>query len=173
VKRIAVVAIGVALFSAPLVGCDGSGDRPLSASELQASSDDALPLLVFEHLDGPEDASIARRTIWLTEYTNFEVGNGGFVQYFFNTDGEYVDDTVAALERIGAAEHASVLLLASDRWRQEQEVFRSARADGGMAAFARLYEQSSLSELGDRWYDVQLEPLEGAWIGAHAEDFAG
>jgi hypothetical protein len=42
------------------------------------------------------------QTFWLVELLNYEVGNGGFVQYFANTEGAYVDDTVQALRTIGA-----------------------------------------------------------------------
>ena len=55
----------------------------------------------------------ARRVVdWLA----FEVMNGGFDQYFYNSAGDDVDAAIEALHEIGATQTASILLGACSKF---------------------------------------------------------
>ena len=46
--------------------------------------------------------SDSEMVIYVLGLLEMEVNNGGFEQYFFNTDGMYIEETFVALEKIGA-----------------------------------------------------------------------
>jgi hypothetical protein len=50
----------------------------------------------------PEKLTFCEKNIVYVEELEREVNNGGFNQYFFNSSGDYVNETVAALETIGS-----------------------------------------------------------------------
>lgn len=52
-----------------------------------------------------DDAAVIR----LTEQLLAEVNNGGFDQYFFNSSGDNAEETIHALEIIGATKTAALL----------------------------------------------------------------
>jgi hypothetical protein len=143
----------------------------LTAQTIRESSDDELPMLAWAYVLGLDlDNHPECNTFFLVELLNFEVGNGGFVQYFANTKGEYVDETIAALNRIGAETHFDLFREAVDRWRRERAELEPLWET--IEGFSRTYELSSLPELDDRWYASPIEALESAYIRAHVDAFA-
>lgn len=61
---------------------------------------------------GYDSLTEAEKTFNVVYWLEAEVNNGGFDQYFFNSAGDYAQDTVTALQRIGA-HHTSEILLAA------------------------------------------------------------
>lgn len=59
-----------------------------------------------------------------------EVNNGGFNQWFFNSSGDYVHETIAALDEIGAVKIATIVKQAVSFWPEGKvPKDRSARQD--------------------------------------------
>lgn len=54
-------------------------------------------------LSGPE------RTVYMAYFMDAEVHNGGFDQYFFNSQGNHAAETIDALEAVGASRSANQL----------------------------------------------------------------
>jgi hypothetical protein len=71
---------------------------------------DLLAMKDYRELDPRQRA--AHLVFWYES----EVQNGGHFQYFANQSGERADETVSALEAIGAPAHADVLRRALARW---------------------------------------------------------
>lgn len=148
--------------------------EPLSEAAIRESSDDELPLLVWASLidtalRDPQALRNGQQVVYFVELVNYEIGNGGLVQYFHNTRGAFVDQTVAALQRIGAPHHHAVFLEATRIWRAERAMLEAMW--GTVEGFSRSYDLSSLSGLDDRWYDVPIEPLEAAFVRANLDEF--
>ncbi len=89
---------------------------------LTSTPDSELPLLLCNYVhaclfvDCPKDpdGALARlleglRYVWYIAGIDFEVPNGGFNQFFYNTTGQYALETVEALRAIGAREPADIL----------------------------------------------------------------
>jgi hypothetical protein len=57
-----------------------------------------------------------QRDAHLVFWYESEVQNGGHLQFFTNRSGEHADETVSALEAIGAPAHADVLRRTLARW---------------------------------------------------------
>ena len=101
-----------------------------------------------------------------------EVKHGGFSQYFFNASGDLSQETVAALQEIGAEHIARVI-------ERAMSVFPDGRppADGSQrqAQLAALGEEqtASLGDLDDEFYASRedLPSLVRAYVRAHQQDF--
>jgi hypothetical protein len=51
----------------------------------------------------------AEKNFFAVDYLISEVNNGGFDQYFFNSSGEYANEALLGLKKIGAIKTASIL----------------------------------------------------------------
>lgn len=154
-------------------GEEALGGRPEvpSRREILDTEDEDLPILVWGYTAGVDLESHPEwETFWLVELLNYEIGNGGLVRYFHNTRGEFAEDTLRALDVMGATQHRETFATAVDRWCQERDILEALWADGD-DGFSRSYEVSSLSALDDRWYDRPIERVEAAFIRANIDAF--
>jgi hypothetical protein len=118
------------------------------------------------------DAHPVWKTFWMVEELNYEVGNGGFVQYFQNTNGEDVAEADAGLAAMGASKHLKVFREAVTRWRRErQAIDRIGAAEMKGWDCAKAIESLAVTQLDDRWYSTPIEPIESAYIRAHIDAF--
>lgn len=65
--------------------------------------------LISEEITDPLALSEPERTVYLIASLEADVLNGGWGQYFSNTEGEFIEETVAALDRVRAPKAASCL----------------------------------------------------------------
>lgn len=88
-----------------------------------------------------------------------EIGNGGFIQYFYNGTGRYADLAVDDLRRVGAGAFADVLAKALAVYAVEKRTIDKAKRAwfGGNRAFSNLYKKSKLVEVDKEWYAVREE----------------
>lgn len=127
-----------------------------------------------------EDAVMRRMPEGLRAYyamfiMDGEINNGGFEQYYVNTDGSWEREALRCYEMIGAKQHVEVVRKAiaiadSDLPGDERD-----RAKGNEEAFASVYKDSELSKLNDAYYDVDEKdpwtPRLAAYVRAHPEQF--
>ena len=81
-----------------------SGDATTAVIEL----DNYLSHL-SEYGERLDNLSAPQRVFYLNQNLEREVNNGGFHQFFFNSSGDHADETVGALEAIGALKTAELL----------------------------------------------------------------
>lgn len=103
------------------------------------------------------------------------MNNGGFNQYYFNTDGAFASDAVAAFEYFGAREHAGLMKEANAVRAAEAAEMAKFKARGTIEAFSESYEHSRLGPLDDRFYKLteNLSQLRIARIRQKPDEFAG
>jgi hypothetical protein len=103
------------------------------------------------------------------------VNNGGFNQYYYNTDDRFASDAVAAFEYFGAAEHAVLMREANAIRAGEAASLKKYKDVGTIEAFSESYEHSKLGPLDDRFYKLgeNLSQLRVARIRATPEQFSG
>jgi hypothetical protein len=107
----------------------------------------------WETLLGLEDAAVdalepADRMVHHLAVLEAEVNNGGFLQYLDNTEGRWLQETLAMLETLRARQAHGLLAEL-----QRQLAGASAdRPDAWNAALMRLEESGALEPLDDRFY---------------------
>jgi hypothetical protein len=100
---------------------DSPGFRTLDPDTLAAVPDDKLEEAVFDYAltrlggDFEREAEILAtlppgvRALYLTWQVEGEVNNGGFNQYYWNTDDRFSEQAVEAFEFFSATKHARLL----------------------------------------------------------------
>ena len=87
-----------------LVGCTGEKNYPESFDFI----------LKKESLIGFDALSEKDQIIYSVWWLEAEVNNGGFSQYFWNSAGDLANETLSALEKVGAIKTAGLLKRAMD-----------------------------------------------------------
>ena len=82
------------------------------------------------------------------------MNNGGFNQYYFNTDGKFASEAVNAFEYFGATEHAALMRDANSTRALEAAEMAKSKEEGTLEAFSESYEHSELGPLDDRFYNL-------------------
>jgi hypothetical protein len=115
------------------------------------------------------------RAFWLTWVVEAEVNNGGFNQYYWNTDDRFADDAVDAFWFFSASAHASLMQEANSVRAQESGALRKFKDLGTLSAFSESYKESNLGPLDTRFYDLKedLSALRIAKIRLSPELFSG
>ncbi|MEV6302151.1 DUF4375 domain-containing protein [Actinoplanes sp. NPDC051861] len=100
-----------------------------------------MPAGADEHAEDDRLAELAPRlrTLWLLDWLDFEVAQGGLEAYFTNSHGRHASLAVAALRDIGATTMASVL--------------DTARSAAGRAALRALTDRFEEAAETDGWGD--------------------
>jgi hypothetical protein len=103
-----------------------------------------------------ENSSIGRKTVYTTSWLEAEVRNGGFNQYFFNSNGEYIPYLKEGLKELSDDNYTELVTKAIKLY--EQEIGRQHDSqDGSMEEFMDSYEDNPLNELDEEFYRLNRE----------------
>lgn len=118
---------------------------------------------------------IGIRALYLTWTVEAEVNNGGFNQYYYNTDDKFSSEAVAAFEYFGATEHAMLMREANAIRAGEAAALQKFKDRGTIDAFSESYEHSELGPLDKRFYRLieNLSQLRVARIRTAPQEFCG
>lgn len=161
--------------------------KSLDPTVLVSLSDDKLEQAIVDYvttkLEGKHDKEqviigklpIGARALWLTWIVDGEVNNGGFNQYYWNTEGRFADEAVDAFRFFSATEHALLMEEANRLRAKERERIKKFEDRGTLEAFSESYEETKLGALDDRFYSLKedLSALRIAKIRAEPELFSG
>lgn len=92
------------------------------------------------------------QVVWLINELEAEVNNGGYLQFFTNSSGRYVDETIEALNLIGATYNHQLLLNAVEILLKHNENTKvlneklSSKTMYQIFDFSELYENDELQE---------------------------
>jgi len=91
--------------------------------------------------------------VYTSRILDAEVANGGFHQYFWNTEGCYIDLVTRAVARLGSAEHLKILKEAVGIFRAEgkPDVAHLAPREQ-LERFSDSARASDLGSLDTRWF---------------------
>jgi hypothetical protein len=103
-----------------------------------------------------------------------EVVNGGFHQYFWNTQGIRSQMALQSFRLIHAEKHAALIQRAIDRYEQYRTQMDRFRKEEKDDSFARSEEPSGFDPLDLEYYKLEkkLGTLRIAYIRVHLEEFA-
>jgi hypothetical protein len=161
--------------------------RPLTAALIARTPDDKLVDTVVDYVTVKigddwrnEQAIIASLpkgcgAINAVAIADGEVNNGGFAQYFVNTEGASAETALDGYRMIGAPKRADLLREAIGIALKERssDLCKEARTD--VKAFAKYCRNSSLPALDDRYYALDksedVYKLMARYIRSHPQDF--
>ena len=131
----------------------------------------AFPIAVLEHLNPFE------RAVHLLRLVDLEVRNGGFTQYYFNTEGRYEAATKEAYALVGAEEYGSVFERAAERATYCAEAHNEVRSNNDPAellrSFSVTYNDNPLNDIDSAYYgcEPKIEIVLASFIRRHANEF--
>lgn len=161
--------------------------RALSPQILASIPDDKVEQAVFDYavtkLEGhyDDEANIANmlppgvRALYVTWEVEAEVNNGGFHQYYWNTQDRYSREAVNGFEFFGAVKHAALMREANSVRAEEIDALAKFRKEDTSEAFAESSEASHLGPPDERFFalDESLSMLRVAKIRSMPAAFSG
>ena len=127
----------------------------ITEGELQADSSARLWALVSYLAEHAVDQTRTElRPFWLVYMYDSEVLNGGHLQYFHNQGTDGVMETIEALHRIGAHEHAALLV---ECWAKIRE--RPVSRVASLEEYSQLAGERSFAAEDNAYYALRAEVL--------------
>ena len=158
----------------------------LTEKIIDNTSDDDLLQVVFDNLSQKQaedfedeyeivsswnDSRQAIYMIWLLEG---EVNNGGYNQFYENSNGQFYNDLPDALKLVGANGFAKLMQRANETFQKENRQI-TQHQDGTVEGFIKSYENNPLNQLDDEFYDLykkeDLQQIQINFIRKHKTDF--
>ncbi|MBP1225519.1 DMP19 family protein [Flavobacterium sp. 1355] len=125
----------------------------------------------FEHI---KKLSAGQQMFWATWILEAEVNNGGFNQYYYNSDGEFAEMALNGLKIIKANKFADLVSRANIVYQENKERL-SAYDDGSMESFSKSYKDNPLNKFDDEFYDLEkkqnISKLRIKYIREHESEF--
>jgi hypothetical protein len=161
--------------------------RPvLTIAQLEQTSDDQLEYFIYgAQLDAMKDHydweyeivsewTPGMQMLYTTWILEGEVNNGGFNQYFWNTEGKTADMALAGYRLVGAEAYADIVRRAIATQKEEAEMMQEFKDEDTLEAFSESYEHTKLSSLDDEFFDLEedVSALRVKYIRQHLEEFA-
>jgi hypothetical protein len=162
---------------------------PLTRNAAMKMNDADLEMTIAEHIEGglssdhqTRDRQIRRMSkgqlmVLSTFEMEAEVNNGGFVQYYWNTDGELSNAAANGFKLIKAMKIAKLVNQANALWKSERQKVLAYKNKGTNEAFTESYKHTELTKLDDKFYEIEkvenVTKLRVAYIRAHLAEFVG
>lgn len=125
----------------------------------------------FEHI---KKLSTGQQMFWATWILEAEVNNGGFNQYYYNSDGEFAEMALNGLKIIKANKFVDLVSRANSVYEKDKERL-SAYDDGSMESFSKSYKDNPLNKFDDEFYDLEkkqnISKLRIKYIREHKSEF--
>lgn len=120
--------------------------------------------------------NIERQMLYAVWKLDMEVKNGGFNQYFYNTEGKLKYSSAGGLRKIGALKLAALVNEANEVYfRQHQKI--TEKQNGSLEGFSASYKNNPLNEFDSKYYrlaeEENLEELLVKFIRNNRAKFVG
>ncbi|WP_433832103.1 DMP19 family protein [Flavobacterium anhuiense] len=118
--------------------------------------------------------SKGQQMFWSTWKLEGEVNNGGFNQFYFNSDEEFGQMAEDGFQIIGLKQYADLTHEANQIYK-ENKVRLQQYEDGTVKSFSESYEDNPLNKVDDKFYDLQekqgISEFRIKYIRKHKEQF--
>jgi len=125
----------------------------------------------FEHI---KKLSAGQQMFWATWILEAEVNNGGFNQYYYNSDGKFAEMALNGLKIIKANKFVDLVSRANSVYEKDKERL-SAYDDGSMESFSKSYKDNPLNKFDNEFYDLEkkqnISKLRIKYIREHKSEF--
>jgi hypothetical protein len=160
--------------------------KQLTQTILAQEPDSSLEWAVLQHVawainqDYDREREIVRslspglQMVYATHQVEAEVNNGGFNQYFFNSEGRLAELALSGFGKLGASDHERLMREAMAVYERVRPRLEKAREAGTAEAFSDTYEDGDFEALDEQFYelDTDLSALRIRYIRKHLEEFA-
>lgn len=128
-----------------------------------------------EYGDSMETLNAKQRILYITQALEMEVNNGGFAQFFFNSDGCFGNEIVSSFEKIGAMKTADICKKAISIYGDKVPTDRDEREEILTSDDEKEEEriEAILNECDDAFFEYEddLVELNYQFIINHKESF--
>ena len=128
-----------------------------------------------EYGDSMETLNAEQRILYITQALEKEVNNGGFAQFFFNSDGCFGNEIVSSFEKIGAMKTAEICKKAISIYGDKVPTDRDEREEILISDDEKEEEriEAILNECDDAFFEYEddLVELNYQFIINHKESF--
>lgn len=105
-----------------------------------------------------------------------EVFNGGFNQYYYNTDADRAEQALSTFTLLGADRAADVVKRANERYADCRSHLQAVWSDRTMKSFSRSYDEKLFNAFDTEYYALmksnkQFYELIGNYIKQHPQKF--
>lgn len=122
-------------------------------------------------IEGAKALSYGQKALYYWWYLDAQVRNGGFVQFYYNSYGQYMPTIIKGLEHIGDKEMASLAKKAHKVYLKNKKLMDKAQESDLFGS--DLYERlDKLSELDDHYYGINEQTMDliEAYIRKHPNE---
>ncbi|MBN1510516.1 MAG: DMP19 family protein [Phycisphaerae bacterium] len=115
-----------------------------------------------------------KRMLYATSQMEGEVNNGGFVQYFWNTENEFSQMALEGLQLIGAQKHADLMQRAMQIYKEEESQYFQHRTGDSIESLEQAEKNSALNRVDAEFYELteDLTALRVKFVREHLDEFA-
>jgi hypothetical protein len=157
-----------------------TGNKPFNIDDLLNSKDVNNSIIEIDNLlgqlclygDEMGKLNDCQKIFYLNQCLEREINNGGFNQFYFNSSGNFAEETVVSLNAVGALKTAAILFHANSFFpegkvpkdqEQRQELLEEIEKDGN----------SKWQQLEDKFmvYEEDLNSLNMNYIKANKDKF--
>jgi len=158
----------------------------LTLQKIDETWDDDLVWLVFENIAQMFTGnyhnrfeillklSLEKQMFYAVWKLDMEVKNGGFNQYYYNSEGKLKHVTVAGLKKVGAVKTAGLVIKANELYVKENDIITNGQ-DATLQGFSDSYRDNPLNELDKEFYNLgeeeNLEKLLVDFVRKNKEKF--
>jgi hypothetical protein len=160
--------------------------KNITIQSIDKLSDENLEAAIYENISGTfkgdfdnefehiKKLSAGQQMFWATWILEGEVNNGGFNQYYFNSDGVFAQMALDGCRRIKANKFADLVSRANNVYQENKERL-AAYDDGSMESFSKSYKDNPLNKFDDDFYDLEkkenISKLRIKYIREHKSEF--
>lgn len=153
---------------------------------IDKTSDENLEQLIsdniFEWVSEDYDNELLRvksltkgqQMLWSTWKLEGEVNNGGFNQFYYNSDEEFGEMAEVGFKTIGLEKYAELTHKANQIYK-ENKARLEKNDDGTIKSFSESYEGNPLNKMDEEFYDLQEKQGIGEfrvkYIRSHKDEF--
>jgi len=131
--------------------------------KLKAQSDDDFDFEVADYLltikfEGKTLNEMQRRVV-STNVLDNEVFNGGFDQFYFNNENEYIDDAIGGLSEFGANEFLELAIKSKEIYLRDREQYNDERNPYFDPLDNKFYELDHYAQLRINYVKAHLDEI--------------
>jgi len=140
----------------------------LSLQKIDSAKDEDIIWMVFEDISSKftghyhnryeilSEMNLERQMIYAVWVLEMEVRNGGFNQYFYNTEGRLKHTSAAGFRKVGASKLAALVMRANEIYVKQYEAI-TEKQNGSLEGFSASYENNPLNDLDTEFYRLEEE----------------
>jgi len=131
--------------------------------KLKAQSDDDFDFEIADYLltikfEGKTLNKMQRRVV-STNILDNEVFNGGFDQFYFNNENEYIDDAISGLSDFGANEFLELAIKSKEIYIRDKELYTNERNPHFDPLDNKFYDLNHYAELRINYVKAHLDEI--------------